>query len=109
MACPLCASDKYRKSAFSCVYREIEFRYVEYLGCESLYCNPVPEPAMLQQMCGPRYAVAFSEARATTSKTQKTPTSALSGFGTGAREHSWITAVVLVCSSKLRPRLDGDR
>src|SRR5437667_12772163 len=61
MACPLCACDKHRKSAFSCVYREIEFRYVECVGCESLYCNPMPDPGMLQQMYGPGYEAAFSE------------------------------------------------
>jgi SAM-dependent methyltransferase len=61
MACPLCASDKYRKSAFSCIFRESEFRYVECAGCESLYCNPMPEPGMLQQMYGPLYKAAFSE------------------------------------------------
>lgn len=61
MACPLCASDKYRKSAFSCIYQEIEYRYVECLACESLYCNPMPEPGILQQMYGPRYEAAFSE------------------------------------------------
>jgi SAM-dependent methyltransferase len=61
MACPLCASDKYRKSAFSCVYQEVEFHYVACAGCKSLYCNPMPEPGVLQQMYGPGYKAAFSE------------------------------------------------
>jgi SAM-dependent methyltransferase len=61
MACPLCASDKYQKSAFSCVYHEIEFRYVECVRCESLYCNPMPDAEMLQQMYGPGYESAFSD------------------------------------------------
>src|SRR6478672_4665287 len=62
MTCPLCASDRFQKSAFSCSYQESEFRYVECLGCESLYCNPMPEPQMLQQMYGPRYETASSDA-----------------------------------------------
>lgn len=61
MACPLCACDKYCKSAFSCVYQEVEFRYVKCLGCGSLYCRPMPEPEMLQKMYGPRYESAFSK------------------------------------------------
>jgi 2-polyprenyl-3-methyl-5-hydroxy-6-metoxy-1,4-benzoquinol methylase len=61
MACPLCTSDKHRKSSFSCVYQDVEFQYVECVHCESLYCNPMPEPDMVQQMYGPRYKAAFSE------------------------------------------------
>jgi SAM-dependent methyltransferase len=61
MACPLCACDKYRKSAFSTVYQEIQFRYVECVGCGSLYCDPMPEPGILQEMYGPAYESAFSE------------------------------------------------
>ncbi len=60
MACPLCACERYRKSAFNCAYRGIEFRYVECVGCESLYCKPMPKPGMLQQMYGPGYELAFS-------------------------------------------------
>jgi SAM-dependent methyltransferase len=61
MACPLCACDEYRKSVFSCVYQEIAFRYIECVRCESLYCSPMPEPGMLQQIYGPGYKSAFSE------------------------------------------------
>lgn len=61
MACPLCACDNIRKSAFSCVYQEVEFRYVKCVRCGSLYCSPMPEPGMLQQMYGPGYESAFSE------------------------------------------------
>jgi 2-polyprenyl-3-methyl-5-hydroxy-6-metoxy-1,4-benzoquinol methylase len=61
MACPLCACDKYRESAFSSVYQEIEFRYVQCLHCASLYCSPMPDPGMLQQMYGPGYESAFSD------------------------------------------------
>ena len=61
MACPLCACDKYCKSAFSSVYQKIEFRYVECAHCESLYCTPMPEPEILARMYGSSYASAFSE------------------------------------------------
>jgi SAM-dependent methyltransferase len=61
MACPLCACDKHRKSAFSAFYQEIEFRYVECVRCGSLYCTPMPVPEILQQMYGPDYESAFSE------------------------------------------------
>jgi len=61
MACPMCACGEYRKSPFSCVYQEIEFRYVGCVRCKSLYCDPMPEPAMLQQMYGPGYESAFSD------------------------------------------------
>src|SRR5215469_5534690 len=43
MACPLCACDKYRKSPFSSVYQEIEFRYVRCGRCASLYCSAMPD------------------------------------------------------------------
>ncbi len=61
MACPLCASNEYRKSAFGCVYQEIEFRYVECVRCGSLYCNPMPGSGVLRQMYGPDYEAAFYE------------------------------------------------
>src|ERR1700726_4029272 len=61
MACPLCACDEHRESVFSCTYQEIEFRYVECELCKSLYCNPMPDTRMLQQMYGSTYESAFSE------------------------------------------------
>ena len=61
MACPLCGCVSYRQSVFSCIYQEIEFKYVECLRCESLYCSPMPEPEILQTMYGPQYETAFSE------------------------------------------------
>jgi len=61
MACPLCACDKVRKSAFGCVYQEVEFQYVKCVRCGSLYCSPMPEPGMLQQMYGLCYESAVSK------------------------------------------------
>src|ERR1041384_2515671 len=61
MACPPCSCDKYQKSAFSTVYLDVEFRHVECARCKSLYCNPMPESAMLQRMYGPSYESAVSE------------------------------------------------
>lgn len=63
MACPLCACDRSRKSAFSTVYREFEFRYIECVRCESVYCRPMPNNEMLQQMYGPDYEAIFSESK----------------------------------------------
>ena len=60
MACPLCACDTIRKSPFSCLYQEVEFRYVKCVRCGSLYCSPMPEPEMLQRMYGSSYKSAFS-------------------------------------------------
>src|SRR5215469_9910867 len=61
MACPLCACDEYRKSAFSSIYEEIEFRYVRCLRCASLYCSAMPDPEILQRMYGLNYECAFAE------------------------------------------------
>jgi hypothetical protein len=61
MACPLCGCDEYRKSVFSCTYQGFEFRYVECVSCESLYCGQMPDPEMLGKMYGPGYETAFSE------------------------------------------------
>lgn len=56
-ACPLCGDVASRPSWLDqVVYAEREFRYLECLSCQSLYCHPMPDEELLARMYGPNYA-----------------------------------------------------
>ena len=55
-ACPLCGHEGARQSWLgSTWYRGREFPYVECTQCGSLFCDPMPDEAVLRIMYGPEY------------------------------------------------------
>jgi SAM-dependent methyltransferase len=56
MACPLCNHKHARPSwVGTTVYRGIKFPYVECRACGTIYCDPMPDDALVAEMYGPLY------------------------------------------------------
>lgn len=64
--CPLCAERASRASWFgSTRYAGRVFTYVECRSCASLYCDPMPDAAVLGELYGPQYMASFAADPAT--------------------------------------------
>jgi SAM-dependent methyltransferase len=60
--CPLCASGKSRPSWLGALsYHGRRFPYVECLGCQSLYADPMPTAETLTEMYGPAYVASATD------------------------------------------------
>lgn len=56
MSCPLCGQQYARPSWVGVtVYGGREFPYVECRACGTIYCDPMPDDAVVAEMYGPRY------------------------------------------------------
>lgn len=62
MNCPLCNAGESRLSWLDRIYfKDRTFRYLECLLCGTLYCDPMPDDAILARMYGPEYSNSFSD------------------------------------------------